>query len=211
MKLATLPGAAAAALLLSGCGLAGPSERPIAPAGAHDWRMIATSHDRQRLRDWRTAWVEALASANAAGHGAKIAREGALLQPDAALPGAAIPPGLYHCRVIKVGAKSEGLLDYIAYPAFTCRVRQENGLQSFAKLTGSQRPLGLLFPDHDRRTVFLGTLQLGDERVALEYGRDRERDMAGILERVGDQRWRLVFPYPHFESKIDVLELVPQH
>ena len=28
-------------------------------------------------------------------------------------------------------------------------------------------------------------------------------------ERVGERRWRLVFPYPHFESMVDVLELIP--
>jgi hypothetical protein len=58
--------------------------------------------------------------------------------------------------------------------------------------------------------VFLGTLQLGDERRSLEYGHDRERDMAGLMERIGDSRWRLVFPYPAFESTIDIIELVPR-
>ena len=84
------------------------------------------------------------------------------------------------------------------------------GLMSFAKLTGSQRPLGLLLPYVGQRMVFLGTLQLGDESRALQYGRDRERDMAGVIERIGEDKWRLVFPYPHFESTIDVLELVPK-
>jgi hypothetical protein len=57
--------------------------------------------------------------------------------------------------------------------------------------------------------VFLGTLQLGDEQAVLRYGHDRERAVAGWLERIGDRRWRLVFPYPAFESVVDVLELVP--
>jgi hypothetical protein len=52
-------------------------------------------------------------------------------------------------------------------------------------------------------------MQLGDETRAYQYGIDAERDLAGILERVGDQRWRLVFPYPHFESLLDVIELTP--
>ena len=30
-----------------------------------------------------------------------------------------------------------------------------------------------------------------------------------ITERVGDNRWRLIMPYPRFESTLDVLELVP--
>jgi hypothetical protein len=33
--------------------------------------------------------------------------------------------------------------------------------------------------------------------------------MVGVVERIGENRWRLVLPYPHFESTIDILELVP--
>lgn len=183
--------------------------QPLTPSEVIDWRSIATDDDRTRIRQWRAAWVRGLNKARAAGHGAVLAREGALLQPDAAIDWESPPPGMYRCRTIKLGAQSKGLLDYVAYPPFDCRVRIENGLMSFAKLTGSQRPLGLFLPDNSRRMVFLGTLQLGDERRALQYGRDRERDMAAIVERVGEQRWRVVFPYPHFESIVDILELVP--
>ena len=199
-----------AALALGGCSRSVTESAPMSAAARSDWRDIATESDRNRIRQWRTAWVQALAKAQAAGHAADIAREGSLLQPDAALPWASPPAGPYRCRVIKIGAKSQGLLNYVAYPAFDCRLRAENGVLSFAKLTGSQRPIGLLFPDTGTRMVFLGTLQLGDEKLALQYGRDRERDMAGVLERIGDNRWRLVLPFPHFESTVDVLELVPR-
>jgi hypothetical protein len=197
-----------ALLTLSACAASRPSGS--APAGLPDWRVIATEGDRKRIRDWRTAWTEALRKAQAAGHGATLAREGALLQPDAALAWQAPPMGEYQCRVIKVGAKSAGLLDYVAYPAFDCRIRAENGMTSFAKLSGSQRPIGHLLPTNGDRMIFLGTLQLGDENRALRYGDDRERDVAGIIERIGDGRWRLVLPYPRFESTIDVLELIPR-
>ena len=43
--------------------------------------------DKARLRDWRATFVAALAAARKAGHAAEIAREGALLDPDAALGG----------------------------------------------------------------------------------------------------------------------------
>ncbi len=98
--------------------------------------------------------------------------------------------------------------DFTAYPAFDCRIDDEGAVRSFYKLSGSQRPVGLLFGDGDR-TVFLGTLLLGDERAALQYGQDRDRDMAGWLERIEEKRWRLVLPYPRFESTLDVIELVP--
>jgi hypothetical protein len=198
-----------AALAVAGCASHPKSELQTAEAPP-DWRSIATDQDRERIRGWRSAWVEALRKANAAGFGPTISREGALLQPDAASAWQDPPEGEYRCRMIKVGAKSAGMLDYVPYPAFDCRIRHEGGLVSFAKMTGSQRPIGHLLPGPDNRMIFLGTLQLGDETRALEYGRDRERDMAGVLEHIDGRRWRLVLPYPNFESTLDVLELVPR-
>jgi hypothetical protein len=176
---------------------------------ARDWRQVATSDDRDRMRGWRRAFVSALKSARAAGHGQEIASEGELLNPDAALGGGPIPNGDYRCRVIKVGAKSTGMLEYVAYPAFACRIRAQAGLQELTKLTGSQRYVGLIFPGDVMRQVFLGTIVLGDEQSALQYGRDRERDVAGFVERIGPNRWRMFMPRPHFESQTDVLELIP--
>jgi hypothetical protein len=193
---------------LSGCAvMRAPTqviERPT-----RDWHGVATDDDRARLREWRSSFVSALKSARESGHSADIAREGALLQPDAAIPSGPVPNGMYRCRVIKLGAKSQGMLDYVAYPYFTCRIRQERELQGFAKLTGSQRPIGLIFPGDAVRQVFLGTLVLGDESRAMQYGRDRERDVAAFVERIGPNRWRLLMPAPHFESRMDVMELVP--
>lgn len=184
-------------------------EGAIIDQPARDWHLVATDADRARLRDWRGAFVEGLAAARRSGAGAKVDAEGALLAPDAALPGPAIPNGTYNCRVTKLGAKSAGLLDYIAYPAFTCRVRAERGLQGLAKLSGSQRQVGLIFPGDALRTIFLGTLMLSDENRAMQYGGDPDRDVAGYVERIGPRRWRLLIPRPTFESQIDVIELVP--
>ena len=76
-------------------------------------------------------------------------------------------------------------------------IAQERDLQGFAKLTGSQRQVGLIFPGDALRQVFLGTLVLGDERAARQYGQDETRDVAGFVERIGPNRWRLVMPRPH--------------
>jgi len=174
------------------------------------WRRVATEEDKGRLRDWRTTFTNALDAARKAGHGAEIDREGALLDPDAALGGTPLPNGMYRCRVIKLGAKAAGNLDFVAYPGFTCRVRPDHQLQRLGKLSGSQRYVGIVFPNDAVREVFLGTLVLGDERRALQYGQDDMRDIAGYLERIGPNRWRLIMPQPHFESQMDVMELVPQ-
>ena len=195
--------------LTAACNLVEQPARML-PQAATDWRRVASIADRERLRDWRTTFVEAVAAARRAGNGADVDREGALLEPDAAIASNAIPNGDYSCRVIKVGARSEGLLNYIAYPAFTCRIAANNGLQKFTKLSGSQRQVGILFPSDKIRQVFLGTLALGDERGALQYGVDETRNVAGFVERIGPQRWRLVMPRPHFESQLDVMELIPQ-
>jgi hypothetical protein len=177
-------------------------------AGAN-WRAVATDNDRNRLRHWRDAWTEALAQANRTDPAA-IAAGGPLFEPDTALPGAQPPPGDYACRTIKLGRAPLGnTLDYVEYPVFRCRIAEENGRLHFTKLTGVQRPVGTIFPDNGRRMIFLGTLVLGDEARALRYSRDEERDMIGIIERVGENRWRLVFPRPHFESLLDVIELTP--
>ena len=197
-----------ALLGLTGCGVV-RSSAGMVPEWTRDWRQVATEADRTRLRDWRKAFTDALAAARKSGHAAEIAREGALLDPDAALGGGPIPSGQYACRVIKLGAKSAGLLDYVGYPPFVCRVGQERDLQGFAKLTGSQRPVGLIFPSDPLRQVFLGTLMLGDEVRAMQYGNDPDRDVAAFVERIGPARWRMVIPRPAFESRTDVIELVP--
>jgi hypothetical protein len=203
-----------AALLALSLALAGCSviEQPagLIPRWTTAYRDVISDDDRTRLRDWRTMFEEGLAAARNSGHAADIAREGALLDPDAALAGPAIPNGTYRCRVIKLGAKDPGNLDYVSYAGFTCRVRAERTLQRLGKLSGVQRYVGLIFPGDSIRNIFLGTLALSDETRVLQYGQDEQRDVAGYVERIGPGHWRLVMPQPHFESKIDVMELVPE-
>lgn len=203
----------AAAMALAACASNGPPEitrSPTMPRATEAWREIATPADRDRLREWRNSFSKAVAAANAGGHAAEVGREGALLNPDAALARPAIPDGRYRCRVTKLGARSEGLLDYIAYPAFACAIGRDGSVQRLDKLSGSQRYVGVIFPHDAMRSVFLGTLVLGDENRAMRYGQDETRNVAGFVERIGERRWRLVMPRPHYESLTDVMELVPE-
>ena len=206
MRLAPL---LALTVLTAGCTVI---EQPsgLIPRYTTAYKEVISENDRVRLRDWRKSFEDGLAAARKAGHGAEIDREGALLDPDAALAGPAIPNGMYRCRVIKLGAKDPGNLDYVTYSGFSCRVKQEHALQRLGKLSGPQRYLGLIFPGDAIRNVFLGTLVFADEQRALQYGQDQQRDVAGYIERIGPNRWRLIMPAPHFESKLDVMELVPQ-
>lgn len=174
-----------------------------------DWRRLATPSDRLRLRNWRQAWIEALDHARKANIDA-ITAGGALFDPDRAYAGAVPPVGRYRCRVFKLGAKGTAMAEFTAYPDFACRIGRDDDKPTFYKLEGAQRPAGVLFSDSASRAVFLGTLVIGDERRAMQYGRDASRDLVGYVERVGEKRWRLVLPYPRFESILDVVELVPE-
>jgi hypothetical protein len=195
--------------LTAGCGVLQHSSG-LMPRSTTAYREVVTEDDRIRLRDWRTSFVAGLQAARRAGHGDEIAREGALLDPDAALTQPDIPNGMYRCRVIKLGAKNPGNLDFVSLPSVTCRIRPEQTLQRLGKLGGTQRYVGVIFPGDPVRKVFLGTLAFSDEPRALQYGQDDQRDVAGYIERIGPNRWRLVMPAPHFESRIDVMELAPQ-
>ncbi|HYI47217.1 MAG TPA: DUF4893 domain-containing protein [Allosphingosinicella sp.] len=198
-------------VLAAAGGTAAAAREEVVPASAgSDWRSAATQHDRGRLRHWRDAWADALAQVGRGPDAAEIARGGALFEPDAALPGAEPPPGDYHCRTVKLGRAERSTLDYVAYPASRCRIARAAGRLHFTVLAGVQRRAGTIFPDNGRRMIFLGTLMLGDETRALRYGRDRERDLIGLVERVGPERWRIAFPRPHYESLLDVIELVPR-
>lgn len=202
----------ALALALPGCAVMSAPTGTISRADAaraDDWRDVATPADRARIRDWYPAWTEGLASARIMGHAGEVAGEGVLLEPQAALPNPHLPPGDYRCRVIKLGSPNGQGLGYVAYPYFNCRVAAEQDIFSFTKVSGSQRQIGLIFDDSDRRKIFLGTLALGDEARALDYGSDASRNLAGLVERIGPMRWRIVFPRPAFESVVDVMELVP--
>ena len=35
-------------------------------------------------------------------------------------------------------------------------------------------------------------------------------EVFGRAKKIGDDRWRIVFPYPHYESTLDVIELIPE-
>lgn len=195
--------------LAASVALAAPSGGVQAAKRAADpvaWRLVITDPDKGRLRSWRDAWVLGLRQARTAGESADIAREGVLLDPDAGLENAIIPDGDYDCRTIKLGRRATTGLSYMAYPAASCRIAGGR----FDKLDGAQRPAGTLWAYDPTRLIFLGTMALGDEPRALDYGRDGERDMVGLLERIGPQRWRLVLPQPRWQSQVDVIELVPK-
>jgi len=194
---------------LSACSHKGDRPKDAAAAAlAANWHAQVTDNDRDRLRRWRDAWLAALPQAKTADAGA-VAREGELFDPDRALADAMPPAGAYRCRIFKLGASTPASKGFTSYPDRNCRIDSGAGVMTFRALDGPQRPVGRLYKDGASRAVFLGTLVLTDETRPLDYSLDTTRDMIGYVERVGPQRWRLVFPWPHFESLVDVVELTP--
>lgn len=194
-----------ALLPLAAC--AGKHPRPTGLAAT--WRAVASPADRERIRVWRETWQSALAKATPA-HGAEIAKAGATLEPDAALADPAPPPNGYRCRFFKVGALTPQNPDFSVSGPVACRVTNDDGQLHVSVQEGPQRPNGLLYAANDRRLVFLGAMVLSDESKSMHYGTDAERNLAGFVERIGANRWRLVLPSPRWETMIEVIDLVPE-
>lgn len=196
-------------LFLALAGLAPVAVAKDAPHPESQWRAVATMADQNRLDEWRKALQIGRDGAEQGSEGDKLAKRHPLFEKTAALPGSKIPAGLYACSVTKLDGNPAGGLPYIAYPAFRCRVTVEGDRRHFTKLTGSQRTIGWLYEAGARHSIYLGSLMYGYEDKLVPYGKTAERDQAAVVQRIGAKRWRMVFPYPHYESKVDVMELVP--
>lgn len=190
--------------------VATPDDGDRAPAVLSDWRAIVTSSDRDRYQRREAAWTLALQQARRQPGSGDLNGLGELIEPGAARPSVTPPVGAYRCRTVKLGSQGgEAGLGYVVYGWFACRIEQTPGGLKFTKLTGSQRPSGLLFPEDDRHMVMLGSMALASEPAANSYGQRPGRDMVAALERIGERRWRLVIPWPQNESNLDLIELIP--
>jgi len=210
-----------AGLLLAVALLAGCQTKPKLPPGFHPtvqvspppksdvWKAVATADDEDRIARLGLAWQEALAEAKKVAP-AEVAKEGKLLLPRTALPQPIPTPGSYNCRLLTLGRTTPKAKAFESFKPFFCYVEVEEDQLTIVKQTGSQRPAGRLWEDDDpTRMVFLGSLALGDEDQPLAYGDDAKRNMAGVFERIGAFRWRLVIPWPQSMSKLQVFELTP--
>ena len=200
-----------ASLVLAACASMPPPPPPPGGSGAlRDWRGIVTAPDRDRYSRRDAAWSLALQQAERQPGSGDLTGLGDLIEPRAARSPVAPPPGDYRCRTVKLGSQGgEEGLGYVVYGWFACRIEATpNGLK-FSKLTGSQRPGGLLFTENDRQMVMLGSMALASEPPANSYGQRPDRDLVAVLERIGERRWRLVIPWPQAESNLDLIELVP--
>ena len=200
----------AATVAVGGCVPVKEKPRAIVSVGepvkADLWQGIASAADQQRLANVSGAWAAGLADARKAGFATALRDDAELVKSNAALARPAPTPGSYRCRLVKLGGKPA----FEKFKPFFCYVEVDGNLLTIVKQTGSQRPAGRLWEDDNpTRLIFLGSLALGDEETPLAYGDNPKRDMAGIVERTGPFRWRLVIPWPQDGSKLHAYELTP--
>lgn len=189
-----------------------PSEMPGEMQGGTDnWRQVATVADASLLGRLDQAWRLGRAEAEDGGFARQVEALGPLADPNAAQTGRIQPgPGTYRCRTIKMGRRVEGQGPaYVEYPWSACSVElTPGGDLVLTKTTGAHRTRGLIYPDTDRRAVYVGVQgSESAEKTFPTYGEKTERDQVGVIERIGQNRWRLVLPWPKQDAKLELLEI----
>lgn len=163
---------------------------------------IITLHDQLRLMNHTAARKEAIAAAKAGGSPADLKVFDRLVNSlHISMEGFDLS-GEWQCRTIKAG----GLADLVVYSWFKCRVTDDGSGWRLQKLTGSQRTTGRFFTAADNRLVYLGSGTVNNDKP-LPYGSGVESDEAGYAFRIGRNSWLIEFPYPHYESSLDILEM----
>jgi hypothetical protein len=193
---------------LAGCAALSPDRVHADASAAREpvdegsaWRGIARPADQQRIDTIDAQWASAL-SALPARLRPRTAADRQLLDPQAARALPAIPPGGYQCRRVRLGGRAR----LTRFKPDTCYVKLDGDRLSFTAQTGSLMPGGWLYPDGDRRVVLLATDRPAKVSVAPPYGVDADRDLAGLIERIGPLRWRLTIPRA---ASLDIWELKP--
>lgn len=183
--------------------------KPTAIVEQPEWAGVASPADYARLAALPQVFADARAAVPKA-RAKLVAAESALLDPAAAQLAPELPPGPYHCRLVRFGGKAR----FATYKPDFCYVETaknkagKNGM-SFTKQTGSALPEGWIYPDGERRQVFLGAIRRQGEATGRRYGDDPVHDVAGVIERVSPFRWRLVMARAQAGATLDIYELVP--
>ncbi|MBI3433848.1 MAG: DUF4893 domain-containing protein [Proteobacteria bacterium] len=167
-------------------------------------KFALTATDAAKIAQRAQHLRDALAQASQGGRPREVAVLRTLLDaPARPLPDLAAIAGDWRCRTIKVG----GLLPLTPYGFFRCRIggRGEDG--TLEKLTGSQRTAGELKRFDATAFIYTG-VGFTDYVARRRYGAGPQFDEVALLMRVGEDRLRMEFPAPYYESKYNVMEFV---
>lgn len=199
--LAALAGTAA-------CQTAPPgASAPAAPRAvvqeAEAWRSVASERDSAAIDGLADRWRQVLAAGRAANLSRRIAGEGDLLAAEKRLARAAPAPGSYRCRYVRPGGRR-----WVSSAQGFCYVGVESGQLSLATELRGLRLGGYLWETKGgERLVFLGGAVPSGARTAAAYGENPTLDTSGLVERIGEFRYRLTVPEAEGPG-LTVVELV---
>jgi hypothetical protein len=187
-----------------------PTEKPagaqprIVVEEAEAWRSVASERDSSALDGLPDRWRQALTAGRAANQSRRIAAEGDLLDPEARLPRAAPAPGSYRCRYLRPGGRR-----WVSSAQGFCYVGVEEGQLTLATELRGLRFGGYLWEvKGTERLIFLGGAVPAGARTPLAYGEEPSSDIAGLVERIGEFRYRLTLPGPPPGAGLTIVELV---
>ena len=163
-------------------------------------QKLMTAADKARLEAYEETRAEALTEAKDGDHAQLAELEALLAKPLLSLPDFDLG-GEWRCRTTKLG----GLSPLVVYGWFKCRVSDDGSGWKLEKLSGSQRTTGRFYDDSQTRTIYLGSFSIAADKPQ-PYGSGLESDQVGYVFRTGATEWRIEFPVPKYESKLDILE-----
>ena len=162
---------------------------------------LMTPADKTRLANYAQTRQTALREARAGGDAAEVKQLDAVLaRPILPFSGFDLVGG-WQCRTIKVG----GNLPLVIYGWFKCKVTDDGSGWMLQKLTGSQRTKGRFYDESDKRLIYLGSSFIAGDSVK-PYGSGKATDQVGYAFHTGKREWRIEFPAPELESKLDIIE-----
>ena len=163
-------------------------------------QKLITPADKTRLDRYDETRKAALAEAKA-GNPADVKQLDALLAKPPVSFSEKDLTGNWRCRTIKAG----GLSPLVIYGWFKCRVTDDGSGWRLEKVSGSQRTRGRFFDDGQKRAIYLGAASVNND-AAKPYGSGPQTDQVGYAYRSSPSEWRIEFPAPYYESKLDIME-----
>ena len=197
-------------LLLSACAAQQrltPRRAQVAIVAEEEWRGVASTEDVAKIDGLLPLWEKSLAAARAPGSRPRLAAS-ALLDPKAGLERGAPTPGSYRCKFTRLGKRSAADRPTALSPEAFCYVGVAEGRLSLTTETGALPLGGWLWDEADgKRLIFLGAARTPKMKAPPAYGEDGARNAVGVLERVGEFRFRLAVPAPGGGEVLYLFEL----
>lgn len=167
-----------------------------------EFDKLITPADRARMEAYETTRKQALEEARRDGAAADIRTLDAVLGSQPRSFSGFDMTGNWQCRTIKAG----GLVPLVVYGWFKCKVSDDGSGWLLEKVSGSQRTNGRFYDVDGGKLAYLGSFYVAGE-TPKPYGSGPDSDQFAYAFRTGKRSFRLEFPAPRYESKLDIIEL----